>query len=185
MRCVGGPDTMIVERERRNTADRDVTVQYPRERSQGADMAKTPEQMMEIMVASVREHCPEPIDVAMICSHAGSMAMAAISAITRSGPGLARTSELPNPVLIAAGEEHVYAFKFVPKGFKLKVKKGWEVARWRREDVGVAVGEDKRIQAITLRTPDGDYHFEVTTLKRDATSTVLDRFVDRIGRIDA
>ena len=148
-------------------------------------MAKSAEQMMETMVAPVREHCPEPIDVAMICSHAGSMAMAGIAAVTRVGPGLTRTSDLPNPVLIAVGEANVYAFKFAPKGFKLKVKKGWEVARWRRDEVSAIVGKDKRVQAITLRTPEGDYDFEVTTMKRGSATEALDRFADRIGRLES
>ena len=66
-------------------------------------MAKSPVQMIAMMVDGAQPHCDEPLRSAMICSHAGSMTSALTSRFVPAGGGLPRTSELPNPVLIAVG----------------------------------------------------------------------------------
>jgi len=128
-------------------------------------MAKSPEQMIAMMVDGAQPHCDEPLDSAMICSHAGSMASALTSRfLPGGGGGIPRTSELPNPVLIAVGPTTVYAFKYKPRGFKVKVKSGSEVARWSRDSVDVQRGPDGKVSKFALITADGGvYELEVTT----------------------
>lgn len=128
-------------------------------------MAKSPRQQIQMMVDAAQPHCDEPLVSAMICSHAGSMASALTSAITRIGPGSPRTSELPNPVLIAVGPTTVYAFKYKPRGFKVKVKAGSEVARWPRSSIRVETGEPGKISSQFALVTDQDevYAMEVTT----------------------
>lgn len=147
-------------------------------------MAKTVNQMMQKMVEPLQKHCPEPIDAAMACSHAGTMVRGLQVAILRTGAfgGIGKTSDLPNPVLIGVGEQGVYAFTFKPSGFKLKVKK--EVRRWPRSDVAIATGEGTRINSFSLCTPEGHYDLEVTTMNSDRANELLDRFFDRIGRLE-
>jgi trehalose/maltose hydrolase-like predicted phosphorylase len=149
---------------------------------QEVEMAKTVEQMMETMVAPTRDHCPEPVRAAMVCSHGGSMASALTAAVTRFG-GLTKTSDLPNPVLVAVGEHGVYAFSFKPRGFKMKVKK--EVRRWNRADVAIAGGDGTRIKSFSLCAPEGHYDFEATTMNRDDQNALLDTFIDAVGRVSA
>lgn len=128
-------------------------------------MAKSPEQQIQMMVEGAQPHCDEPLVSAMVCSHAGSMASALTSAVTRFGPGLPKTSELPNPVLIAVGRNTVYAFKYKPRGFKVKVKSGSEVARWPLDSIRVETGERGKITSqFALVTDQGDFYaLEVTT----------------------
>lgn len=128
-------------------------------------MAKSPEQQIQMMVDGAQPHCDEPLVSAMICSHAGSMASALTNAISRIGPGAPRTSELPNPVLIAVGPTTIYAFKYKPRGFKVKVKRGSEVARWPRSSIRVEAGERGTISSqFALVTERGEvYALEVTT----------------------
>jgi hypothetical protein len=127
-------------------------------------MAKSPEQMIAMMVDGAQPHCDEPLQSAMICSHAGSMASGLIGKFVPGGGGMPRTSELPNPVLIAVGPTTVYAFKYKPKGFKVKVKSGSEVARWSRDSINVERGTDGKVSKFALVTSDGDvYALEVTT----------------------
>jgi len=148
-------------------------------------MAKTPAEMMEKMVAPTREHCPEPVRTAMVCSHAGSMKGVLLHTAARVGGGLfgglAKTSDLPNPVLIAVGDQGVYAFKFKPRGFSMKVKQ--EVRRWKRSEVAIEVGDGTRIRAFSLCAPEGYYDFEVTTMGSDRADEFLERFIDSIGRL--
>jgi len=128
-------------------------------------MAKSPEQQIQMMMDPVQPHCDEPLVSAMICGHAGSMAAGLTSAISRVGPGTTRTSELPNPVIIAVGPTTVYAFKYKPRGFKVKVKPGSEVARWPRRSIRVETGERGKVSSqFALVTEQGEvYAFEVTT----------------------
>ena len=127
-------------------------------------MAKSPEQMIAMMVDGAQPHCDEPLQSAMICSHAGSMFSALTSHFLPAGGGLPRTSELPNPVLIAVGPTTVYAFKYKPKGFKIKLKSGSEVARWSRDAIDVQRGADGKVSKFALVTSEGGvYALEVTT----------------------
>lgn len=128
-------------------------------------MAKSPEQMIAMMVDGAQPHCDEPLESAMICSHAGSMAGALTSRfLPAGGGGVPRTSDLPNPVLIAVGPTTIYAFKYKPRGFKVKLKSGSEVARWPRSTIDVDAGPTKAISKFALVTDHGEvYALEVTT----------------------
>jgi hypothetical protein len=127
-------------------------------------MAKSPEQMIAMMVDGAQPHCDEPLQSAMICSHAGSLASVITSRFFPSGGGIARTSELPNPVLIAVGPTTIYAFKYKPKGFKVKLKSGSEVARWSRNAVEVQSVKTGAVSQFALVTDGGEvYALEVTT----------------------
>jgi len=126
-------------------------------------VAKSPEQQIAMMVDGAQPQCDEPLESAMICSHAGTMAAGLIGAISGLGRG-ARTSELPNPVLIAVGPTTIYAFKYRPKGFKVKLKKGAEAARWPRNQVRVETGDTGVISQFALIIDESDtYALEVTT----------------------
>ncbi len=128
-------------------------------------MGKSPEQKIAMMVDGAQPHCDEPIQTAMICTHPGSTAGAlasAFSSLPVGGP--TRTSELPNPVLIAVGTNTIYAFKYKPKGFGVKVKKGAEVARWPRSEIRVEVAEPGKVAHFALITSaDEVYTLEVIT----------------------
>ncbi len=128
-------------------------------------MAKSPEQQIAMMVDGAQPHCDEPLQSAMICSHAGSMASLLTSKfLLAGGGGIPRTSELPNPVLIAVGPTTVYAFKYRPKGFKIKLKSGSEVARWPRESIEVETVKTGVVSQFALITDQGEvYALEVTT----------------------
>lgn len=93
------------------------------------------EKQMAKMVDAVQPHCDEPILTAMTCSHAGSMSSTLMSKFMGGAGVFSKSSDLPNPVFIAVGERYVYAFKYKPRGFKFKIKKG--VARWPRDEVSV------------------------------------------------
>jgi len=144
-------------------------------------MAKTPEQMMAMMVDGAQPHCDEPLRAAMVCSHAGSMSAALVSSISRFGGGLTRTSRLPNPVLIAVGPETVYAFKYKPKGFKVKLKSGSEVARWPRRNTEIEVDAPGKIttQFALVTGPDEVHPLEATTAMGGAGAFQL--FVDSLS----
>lgn len=127
-------------------------------------MAKSPEQMIAMMVDGAQPHCDEPLESAMICSHAGSMSSALTSRFLPAGGGLPRTSELPNPVLVAVGPTTVYAFKYKPRGFKVKLKSGSEVARWPRSTIDVERTTSGAVSQFALVTDQGEvYALEVTT----------------------
>ena len=127
-------------------------------------MAKSPVQMIAMMVDGAQPHCDEPLRSAMICSHAGSMTSALTSRFVPAGGGLPRTSELPNPVLIAVGPTTVYAFRYKPRGFKVKLKSGSEVARWPRNTIEVERTKSGAISQFALVTEQGEvYALEVTT----------------------
>lgn len=128
-------------------------------------MAKSPEQKIQMMVDGAQPHCDEPLVSAMLCSHAGSLTAGLTSAITRVGPGGTKTSDLPNPVLIAVGPTTIYAFKYTPRGFKVKVKSGSEVARWPRSSIQIESGDRGKLASqFALITEGGDvYALEVTT----------------------
>jgi hypothetical protein len=126
-------------------------------------MGKSNEQKMAMMVDGAQPHCDEPLTAAMICSHSGSMGNLLSSFVLAHG-GLTRTSELPNPVLIAVGQNTVYAFKYKPSGFKVKVKKGSEVARWPLADITVESDEPGKVSQFAINVADESlYTLEVTT----------------------
>ena len=94
-----------------------------------------------------------------------AMAAALTNALTRIGPGSPKTSDLPNPVLIAVGPTTVYAFKYKPRGFKVKVKSGSEVARWPRKSLTVEAGTTGKVSQFALVTDENEvYALEVTTM---------------------
>lgn len=141
-------------------------------------MAKSPEQMMAMMVDGAQPHCDEPLTAAMVCNHAGSMGAALTSALSSFGGGIRRTSKLPNPLLLAVGPTTVYAFKYKPKGFKVKLKRGSEVARWARRDVRLEVDQPGVLttQFALAVEPDEVYELEATTARGGAGAFAL--FVD-------
>jgi hypothetical protein len=133
---------------------------------------------MARMVDAVQPHCDRPITAAMTCSHAGSMSSVLFSKLTGGIEGLNRSSDLPNPVFIAVGDNTVYAFDYRPRGFKFKIKK--EVARWPREDLDVAVEETDKMCYFTMTTGSGDiYPMEVTTVM--GARDVVDLFLAALG----
>lgn len=96
--------------------------------------SKTQQQMAK-MVDAVQPYCDDKIITAMTCSHAGSMSTTLFSRLLGGSLAPNRTSQLPNPVMIAVGQDNVYAFQYKPRGFKFKIKK--EAARWSRKSVTV------------------------------------------------
>lgn len=148
-------------------------------------MGKSPEQKIAMMVDGAQPHCDEPLESAMICTHPGSTAGALISAFSSlPAGGPTRTSELPNPVLIAVGPNTIYAFKYTPKGFKVKVKKGAEVARWPRSEMRVEAGEPGKIAVFALITSADDvYTLEVVTAMggREAYQLFIDALTSTPG----
>jgi hypothetical protein len=121
------------------------------------------QKQMARMVEAVQPHCDEVVAAAMTCSHAGSMSTTMLSTMMGGTLGPNRTSELPNPVLVAVGSGTVYAFAYKPRGFGFKIKK--EVRRWARDDLTVAVEETDRMCYLTMRTGSDDlYPLEVATV---------------------
>lgn len=132
-------------------------------------MAKSPEQMIAMMVEGAQPHCDEPLRAAMIVSAAGSMGAAVSSALGAAGLGFRRGPKLPNPALIAVGPTTVYAFKYKPRGFKVKLKKGSEVARWPRAHVRLEVGEKGMVTTpFALVAGEDAYALEATTASSGA-----------------
>ena len=74
-------------------------------------MAKSPEQAIAMMVDAAQPHCDEPVQSAMVCSHAGSMKNLFVGKLSGFGGGQTRTSELPTPLMIAVGQDTVYALE--------------------------------------------------------------------------
>jgi hypothetical protein len=140
-------------------------------------MAKSPEETMAIMVAAVQPHCDEPVRAAMICSHAGSMS-AALTQHLGASSGRVYTSELPNPLMLGVGDQSVYAFAYKPKGFKIKLKKGSEEARWPRQGLRVEADDPGgAVSQFAIVTADGNaYALEATTAM--GGDVVLARFLD-------
>ena len=64
---------------------------------------KTMKQMAK-MVDAVQPHCDEEIVAAMTCSHAGSMSSVLVSKLMGGIGGGMKSSDLPNPVFIAVGQ---------------------------------------------------------------------------------
>jgi hypothetical protein len=125
-------------------------------------MAKSPEQLIAMMVDAAQPHRDEPLQSAVICSHAGSMKNLFAGTLSGFGDGPTRTSELPSLLIIAVGQDTVYAFKYTPRGFK--IKKGSEAARWRRDAIHVERGSSGGVSDFAIVTDSGDiYALEVTT----------------------
>ena len=121
------------------------------------------EKQMAKMVDAVQPYCDEPITAAMTCSHAGSMGSLLSSKLAGGIGGIARTSDLPNPVFIAVGTNIIYAFDYRPRGFKFKIKK--EAARWPRAEVTVEIDMTGRMTYFTITTNSGEsYAMEITTI---------------------
>ncbi len=96
------------------------------------------------------------------------------SKFLQTGGGLTRTSALPNSVLIAVGPTTIYAFKYTPKGFKIKLKSGSGVARWPQSSIDVQAGKTGAVSAFTLVTDQGEiYDLEVTTALGGAGASEL------------
>jgi len=133
---------------------------------------------MAIMVDAVQPSCDEKIIAAMTCSHAGSMGSLLVSKFLSGGGGLSKTSKLPNPVFIAVGESTVYAFKYVPRGFKFKIKK--EVARWPKDEITVTSEMSRGMATFVIATNSGDnYPLEVTTVM--GAKELVEFFLDALG----
>ena len=118
---------------------------------------------MAKMVDAVQPHCDDQIIAAMTCSHAGSMSSFLASKLAGGIGGMAKTSELPNPVFIAVGANTVYAFKYKPRGFGYKIKQ--EVARWPRSEISVEIDRSATMCQFVITTGSGDnYSLEVVTM---------------------
>jgi hypothetical protein len=129
-------------------------------------MAKSTEQQIALMVDAAQPYCDEPLQSAMICGHAGSMKNLLISKFLSGSGAVTRTSDLPQPVLIAVGPTTIYAFKFKPRGFKIKIKPGSEVARWDRSSIDVETGPTGMVSKFALVTEQGEvYALEATTMR--------------------
>ena len=121
---------------------------------------KTQKQMAK-MVDAVQPYCDEPIIAAITCSHAGAT-QSAVFGGSVSGFGK-KPSSLPSPVFLAVGLDTVYAFKYVPKGFKFKIKS--EAARWRRDSLRLQVEKTKTMANFVLSTASSEsHHLEVPIL---------------------
>ena len=127
-------------------------------------MAKSPQEQLAMIMAGAQPHCDEPLETAMVCSRPGAMGRALLSAIGTEDYS-ARGNDMPPITLLAVGPSTVYAFKYKPKGFKVKLKSGSEVARWPRDQLSVEVGEPGKVTSqFALVTQEGaTYPFEVTT----------------------
>jgi hypothetical protein len=89
-----------------------------------------------------------------------------------------KPSTLPNPVFIAVGSKSIYAFKYVPRGFKYKIKK--EVARWPKNEVSVTVEKSSLMATIVLTTSSGEsHHLEVATMM--GAEELVDVFLEALG----
>jgi hypothetical protein len=90
---------------------------------------------------------------------------------------------MPPITILAVGASTVYAFKYKPKGFKVKLKSGSEAARWRRDQLRVEVGKDGTVTSqFALVTPEGaTYPFEVTTAMggKEAYELFLSKLLER------
>ena len=117
-------------------------------------MSKKSEKQMAIMVDAVQPHCDEKISAAITCSHAGAISSLLISKLTGQGGGGGRTSDLPSPVYLAVGEKTIYAFKYVPRGFKFKFK--GEVARWARDEIDVEYELSGGLATFVMTTKAGE-----------------------------
>ncbi len=117
-------------------------------------MSKKSEKQMAIMVDAVQPHCEEKIIAAITCSHAGSMRSLLVSKLLGQGGGGGKTSNLPNPVFIAVGDESIFAYKYAPRGFKFKIKQ--EVARWDKDDVDVEYEFSGGMATFVLATKSGE-----------------------------
>jgi hypothetical protein len=138
---------------------------------------KTIKQMAK-MVDPVQEHCDEEIVAAMTCSHAGSMSSAFISKFTGGAGGISHTSNLPNPVFLAVGDNTIYAFDYAPRGFKFKIKK--EVARWSKSEVKVEVEKTRAMTNFAIITDSGEnYSLEIPTMM--GGQKLADMFLEALG----
>jgi hypothetical protein len=137
-------------------------------------MARDVDKDMALMVDAVQPHCDEPLSAALTCSHAGSMEAVVGRVISGFPTGLARTSDLPNPVFIAVGTDTVYALDYRPRGRKFKIK--GEVARWPRKGMQVQSETTKRMCYFTIMTAEGDvYEMEAAIFM--GAQPLVDRFI--------
>ena len=133
---------------------------------------------MAKMVDAVQPHCDDQIIAAMTCSHAGSMGSFLASKLAGGIGGMASTSDLPNPVFIAAGANTVYAFKYKPRGFSYKIKK--EVARWPRSEISVESDRSAGMCQFVITTSSGEsYPLEVATML--GGKELVDVFLQALG----
>lgn len=116
-------------------------------------MSKSTAEQMAIMVDAVQPHCDEKIKAAITCGAAGSIQSLLISKLLGQDGGVV-SSSLPTPLFLAVGENTIYAFKYVPRGFKFKIKK--EVARWPKADVNVKYEFSKTLATFVLSTKTGE-----------------------------
>jgi hypothetical protein len=141
-------------------------------------MDKKTMQQMAKMVDALQPHCEEKIVAAMTCSHAGSMSALLVSRLMGGTGAGAKSSELPNPVFIAVGSTSIYAFDYAPRGFGFKIKK--EVARWPKDQVGVAAEKTDTMATFVLTTGSGErYPLEVPTMM--GGKELVDMFLEALG----
>ena len=112
------------------------------------------EKQMAKMKDAVQPYCDEKIIAAMTCSHAGSMKSTLVSKFLEGAGAGSKSSDLPNPVFIAVGENTIFAFSYKPRGFKFKIKK--EAARWPRDEVKLKTEETNLMCYFTLTTKSGE-----------------------------
>ena len=134
---------------------------------------------MANMVDAVQPKCDDEIVAAMTCSHSGSMSSGLISKFLGGAGAGTKSSRLPNPVFIAVGTKSVYAFDYVPRGFKFKFKK--EVARWPKDQVSVTIKKTGAMATFDLNTASGEsYPLEVPTMM--GGKELVEMFLDALGR---
>jgi hypothetical protein len=121
------------------------------------------EKQMARMVDSVQPYCEDKIVAAMTCSHAGSMSSLVASKLLGGAGAGTQTSNLPNPVFIAVGDNTIYAFAYQPRGFRFKI--GKEAAQWKKDEVKVVSEQSSMMCYFSLNTSSGEsYPFEVPTM---------------------
>jgi len=136
---------------------------------------------MARMVEAVQPHCDEEIVAALTCSHGGSMRSLVLSRLFGGSRAGNTSCPLPNPVFIAVGRDHIYAFDFKPRGFKYKIKK--EVARWPKNEIRVTRDNSPAVSHFVLTTATGEtYPLEVPTMLggKELVRFFLDSFEERV-----
>ena len=141
-------------------------------------MDKKTKKQMAKMVDALQPHCDEQIAAAMTCSLAGSMGSLLISRLLGGSGGNVQSVKLPNPVFIAVGTKSIYAFKYAPRGFKVKFKK--EVARWSKDEVSVETKNTGVMATFVLTTDAGEsYPLEIPTMM--GGRELVDMFFSALG----
>lgn len=144
-------------------------------------MAKTPEQMLAVIVDAVQPHCDEVIETAIMCSRPGALGSTLLNAVSTADVFSSSGNGLPPTTIVAVGPTTIVVFEYKPKGFKVKVKDGSEVARLDRRTTTVEVGDGGMMTSqFALVGADAAYAFEVTTVR--GAREAFDQFIEVLQR---